>query len=462
MSAPPPPTDTVFVVDGGRALRGRVRVPGDKSISHRALLLAAVAEGPSHLAGLSTGQDVAATAAAVVAMGATIDTDPPTGPPTGPDNQRSVVVTGGTDRLHAPTAPLDLGNSGTTMRLIAGLLAGWPWSTELTGDPSLSARPMDRVAEPLRRMGAVVNGRGERCLPPLTIRGGNLTAIDYRPPMASAQVKSCVLLAGLRADGETVVREPIPTRAHSEELLALGGAHISLSIEDDGAGGRDHVVRLMPSTLHGFDLDVPGDPSQGAFWVVAGCIVAASELTVEHLYVGAARRGYLDVLRRMGADVDEVDVLGAAGLGASAHVTVRFSALHGTVVDAAEITGLDEVPALAVAAACAQGTTEFRNMAELRVKESDRLTGTAELVRAFGAQADIVGDDLLVTGTGHLVPGTLDAHGDHRMAMAAAVAGLAAGGSTVVNGWQAVATSYPTFADDLILLGGVAGQSAAP
>jgi 3-phosphoshikimate 1-carboxyvinyltransferase len=429
-----------FTVEGGRPLVGRVRVPGDKSVSHRALLLGALAVGDSLVRGLSDGDDVARTATAVRALGARVETG---------EAPRSVVITGGAATLRPPAGALDMGNSGTTIRLLAGVVAGQPFTTELTGDASLSARPMDRVAVPLRRMGATVHGRTERCLPPLTVRGGALVGIDYTTPVASSQVKSCVLLAGLFADGETVVREPVLTRRHTEEMLARCGAHLR---EEDGPGAT-HVVRLAPSTLAPFELDVPGDPSQAAFWVVAACVVPGSEITVERVYVGRGRRGYLDVLARMGALVEEVPVTGPGDLGATADIVARFGPLQSTEVRATEITGLDEVPVLAVAAACASGATVFHDVGELRVKESDRLAGVVELVRSFGGRAEVDGDDLCVHGAGGLVPGALDARGDHRMAMAAAVAGLAAGSTpTHIAGWSAVATSYPGFAADLASL----------
>ncbi len=344
-----------------------------------------------------------------------------------------------------------MGNSGTTMRLLAGIVAGRPWTTELTGDASLSGRPMDRVAEPLRRMGATVEGRGASCLPPLTIRGSSLRGIDYTTPVPSAQVKSCVLLAGLAADSDTVVREAVLTRRHTEEMLARCGAGIS----EEGGDGDDHVVRLSPSTLSPFELEVPGDPSQAAFWIVAACVVPGSQVTVERVYVGRGRRGYLDVLRRMGASIEEVPATGPGDLAATADVVARYGHLQGTEVDGSEITGLDEVPALAVAAACASGDTVFRAVGELRVKESDRLAGVAELVQVFGAPAEVDGDDLVVHGVGRLEAGEVDARGDHRMAMAAAVAGMAAGNEpTRIAGWAAVSTSYPRFAADLASLTG--------
>jgi 3-phosphoshikimate 1-carboxyvinyltransferase len=433
---------TVFTVRGGRPLRGTVRVPGDKSVSHRALLLGAVADGESVIRGLSDGDDVARTAAALVSLGATVHTDP---------TSRATRISGGPRTWRAPDGPLDLGNSGTSMRLLAGIVAGRPFGTRLTGDASLSSRPMDRVALPLRQMGAEVQGRTDRCLPPLLIQGGTLHGIDYTTPMASAQVKSCVLLAGLGARGETVVREPVLTRRHTEEMLARCGADLTEQDTPEGA----HVVRLRPSVLSNFEIDVPGDPSQAAFWVVAACVVPDSEVTVERVYVGRGRRGYLDVLVRMGASIDEHPATGPGDLAATADIGARYGALQGTEVHASEITGLDEVPVLAVAAACASGQTVFRAVGELRVKESDRLAGVAELVTLFGGGAEVHGDDLVVEGAGRLSPGAVDARGDHRMAMAAAVAGLAAGHSpTRIAGWSAVATSYPGFAADLASLTG--------
>ncbi len=425
----------VLHVSGGRPLQGHVRVPGDKSISHRALLLAALASGRSVVRGLSDGEDVARTGRVIEALGA---------------EHRGTEIHGTGGALRRPAGALECGNSGTTMRLVAGVVASQPFGVELTGDMSLSARPMDRVAEPLRAMGAVVSGRGERCLPPLVVGGGALRGIDYTPPVASAQVKSCVLLAGLGAHGTTVVREPVPTRRHTEELLARCGAKVE---EQELAGA--HVVRLEPSTLEAFELDIPGDPSQAAFWVVAATVVPDSDVVVEGVYCGAGRRGFLDVLARMGAHVTEVPSGSARDLADVRDVHVRSASLHATEVEAAEVTGLDEVPVLAVAAALARGTTVLKGMGELRVKESDRFAGVIELVRAFGGSAEADGDDLAITGVGELRPGQLSSGGDHRMAMAGAVAALATGGGdSAIAGWAAVATSYPGFEAHLRSLAG--------
>ena len=421
-------------VRGGNALFGSVRVPGDKSISHRALLLAALAEGESTITGLSDGDDVRRTLLAVRALGAKVTED-----------DGVVRVAGGRRRLHGASEPLDLGNSGTGMRLLAGVVAGLEGTTVLTGDASLTSRPMDRVAEPLELMGATVTGRGERRLPPVEVTGGSLRAIDYRPPMASAQVKSAVLLAGIAAEGETVVREPVPTRTHTEDMLAAAGATISVS-EEEG----ERVVHVRRSELRPGRTAVPGDPSQAAFWVVAGLVVPGSAVTVRDVYLGPQRSGFLDVLRRMGAGIEVVEHSGETGT-----IVSRTTMLRGTEVRAEEIPSLDEVPILAVAAAVAEGQSRFRDVGELRVKESDRLVGTVAMLRSLGAEADVDGDDLVVAGGANFRAGRFDSAGDHRMAMAAAVAGLSGRSSsevTTIVGWDSVGTSYPRFSLDLSTL----------
>jgi 3-phosphoshikimate 1-carboxyvinyltransferase len=433
----------ILVVDGAAPCRGAVRTPGEKSISHRALLLGALAEGTSVVRGLSDGADVAATLAAVEAMGA------------GVERRRDgvVVVLGGRARLHRPPAALDCGNSGTSMRLLAGLVAGFDWETELTGDESLSARPMDRVAEPLGRMGAQVLGRGERCLPPLRVRGGELEGIDWTSKVASAQVKSAILLAGLSARGATVVREAVTTRTHTEDMLAEAGADITVE-----PWGEGRIVTLRASALKPVERTVPGDPSAAAFFVVAGCVVPDSTVDVVDVYRGPARLGFVTVLQRMGADVTLLP-----GDPGTATIHAAPAPLRGTEIPAHEIPSLDEVPALAVAAAVADGTTLFKDVGELRVKEVDRLAAVADMVAAFGASARVEGDTLAITGVGGPLRGArFDSRGDHRMAMAAAVAGLAArtGERSLVTGFDAVETSYPAFAEDLRRLTGDSGPAA--
>jgi 3-phosphoshikimate 1-carboxyvinyltransferase len=405
-------------------------VPGDKSISHRALLLAAQADGRSRLTGLSDGDDVARTAAAVGALGAEVDGRAP-----GP-----VDITGGRARLREPEGVIDVGNSATGMRLLAGFVASFDWLTVLEGDASVARRPMARVVEPLRRMGATVDGRHGGTLPPLVVRGGDLAGIDYTPPVASAQVKSAVLLAGLGAAEDTIVRESVLTRTHTEELLSACGAKVDVTPDE-----RGQVVRLRPSTLYPLTLEVPGDPSHAAFWVVAASIVPGSEVVVERVYVGPGRSGFLDVLARMGASVDLQwrDT-------ATADIVVRHAGLHGTEVTGDEVPAVvDEIPVLAVAAAMADGATTFRDLAELRLKESDRVATVGSELSALGARVESVGDDLVVIGGSRLRGAGVRSHGDHRVAMAMAVAGLAARGGTTVSGWDAVATSYPGFASDL-------------
>ena len=334
------------------------------------------------------------------------------------------------------------------MRLLAGLVAGFAWETELVGDESLSGRPMDRVAQPLGLMGATVHGHGERCLPPLHVRGGALHGIDWTSRVASAQVKSAILLAGLSASGTTVVREAVTTRTHTEEMLAEAGADITVE-----PWGEGRIVSVRASSLQPVERTVPGDPSASAFFVVAGCVVPGSAVDVEGVYSGPARLGYVWVLQRMGADVTLVP-------GPPGTATIRATAgpMRATEVSASEIPSLDEIPVLAVAAAVAQGTTVFSDVGELRVKEVDRLAAVADMVAAFGASATIEGDTLAITGVGGPLRGArFDSQGDHRMAMAAAVAGLAAGPGerSLVTGFGAVETSYRGFADDLRRLTGV-------
>jgi len=429
-------------VRGGAHLSGTVRTPGDKSISHRAVLIAALADGESIVRGASDGDDVARTAAAVEMFGATVTR-----------RAGTLTIAGGRDALHAPAHAIDCGNSGTSLRLLAGVAASFPWTTRLFGDASLSTRPMDRIAVPLSAMGAIVQGRGTAILPPIVVGGGGLSGIEWTPPMASAQVKSCILLAGLHAAGETVVREPVATRAHTEEMLAQAGADIVVEPWGDGRS-----VRVRRSRLHPLDIDVPGDPSQAAFWLVAACVTPASSVAVEHVYAGRDRIGYVSVLERMGASI----VLDGGPDGTS-NMSARHSALQGTEIDAAEIPSLDEVPILAVAAVAARGTTTFRNVGELAVKESDRLAGTIALVEALGGRAWSERNVLVVDGAGAIGPGPVrfDSGGDHRLAMAGIVGALASPAGGMLRGVRSVQTSYRGFLDDLWSLAGPGAWSPA-
>jgi 3-phosphoshikimate 1-carboxyvinyltransferase len=444
----------VLVVHGGVPCRGTVRTPGEKSISHRAILFAALAEGTSVIHGLSDGADVAASLAAVEAMGIEVERS----------DDGSVTLHGGRSRLHQPPAPLDCGNSGTSMRLLTGLVAGFGWETELIGDASLSSRPMDRVAEPLALMGAAVSGSGAHCRPPLRVKGGALRGIEWTTKVASAQVKSAVLLAGLSAEGPTVLRERVTTRAHTEEMLQEAG--VDLTVEPWGEG---RVITIRPSALRPVSPRlVPGDPSASAFFAVAGCVVPGSAVEVEGIYQGPARLGYVSVLQRMGAAIT-VTTRPDGTATISARHAPGDPPLRGTTVAASEIPSLDEIPALAVAAAVAEGTTVFSDVGELRVKEVDRLRAVTEMVTAFGATAVVDDDTLSITGVGGPTPGRLrgarfDSQGDHRMAMAASVAALAArdGETSLLTGFGAVETSYPGFADDLIGLTGTGPSAPRP
>ena len=418
-----------LVVAPGGPLVGRISVPGDKSISHRVLMLAALADGASTVRGLSDGGDVACTRRIIEALGADV-VDAGDG---------AISISGG--RLEAVDHPLDVGNSGTGIRLLAGLLAGLPFRSVLDGDASIRRRPMDRVLDPLRLMGASLRGRDGLSVAPLEIRGGGLRGIEYRLPVASAQVKGCVLFAGLSAEGPTTVLEDRPSRAHTEELMMAFGITL-----DAGSDGDLRSVTVQPGRPTAFDHDVAGDPSQAAFWAVAASILPGSEVVVANVYAGPARSGFVDVLSRMGADITHDPTTG--------DLTVRHSGLTGTVVTADEVPGLvDEVPILAVAAACADGETTFEGVGELRVKESDRLATVESELGRMGADVRVDGDTLVVRGSA-LTGAEVDSHHDHRIAMACAVAALVADGPTTIHGWDAVATSYPGFVADLDLLRG--------
>lgn len=410
-------------------LTGEVRVPGDKSVSHRALILGALADGETTVEGLSSGQDVASTRRCLEAMGVEITGGAP-----------SVRVKGrGVGGLRAPAADLDAGNSGTTMRLLAGVVAGHPFPARFTGDASLSRRPMRRVAEPLRAMGAVV-GLTEAGTAPMTVAGGPLHGVEHAMTVPSAQVKSCVLLAGLHASGETVVVEPAPTRDHTERMLAAFGAAPRL------AGSKVAVTggRRLKATK----VVVPGDPSSAAFWAVAATLADGSELAIRGVASNPTRTGYLSVLARMGADIHREPMRGEGGEPLE-DLVVSSSGLQAAEIKAEEVPGLvDEVPILALAAALAKGTSRFHGLAELRHKESDRLAGVAALLNAFGGKARVEGDDLVVEGVAHLTAGRADALDDHRLAMTAYVAGFLAGGESEVAGLESASISYPSFYED--------------
>ncbi len=410
--------------------RGRLRVPGDKSISHRAVLLAALAEGESVIEGFLEAGDTLATVAALRALGVAIE---------GPETGRLRVRGAGLEGLRAPSGPLDLGNSGTAMRLLAGVLAGRPFASELTGDASLSRRPMGRVIEPLAAMGARIEAApGGR--PPLRIAASAepLAGIDYPMPVASAQVKSCLLLAGLRARGRTCVGEPAPTRDHTERMLAgFGWA-------PERAAGR--VCVRGGARLAATRITVPGDLSSAAFLMVAAAICPGADLAVAGVGVNPTRAGILALLRRMGASV-ELGEAGESGGEPYATVRVRGAALRGIEVEPHEVPGaIDEFPALFVAAACAEGVTRVRGAGELRVKESDRIEAMAAVLAALGVEHQVLEDGMVIRGRERLDGGRVESRGDHRVAMAAAIAALRATGPVTVEGCASIETSFPGFA----------------
>ena len=426
------------VTFGGAApLRGRVRVPGDKSISHRALLFAAMADGDSRIRGLARGDDVRCTAAILGQLGVTItETD-------------DVVTVGGrgVDALREPSGVLDCGNSGTTMRTLVGLLAGRPFLCVLSGDDSLRARPMARVIDPLRVMGARIDGRADGTRAPVVVRGGALQGAAYTLPVASAQVKTAIVLAGLQARGTSEISEPAPSRDHTERMLAALGAPVSVQ------GPTLHVEAGAPRP---FELRVPGDPSSAAFWSVAATITPGSDVTIEGVALNPTRIGFVEVLRRMGASI-EVSTTGEELGEPVGELRVVAGALHATTISGDEVPLVqDEIPVLAVAAAFADGLTEITDAAELRVKESDRIATVAELLAGLGVGVEAQADGLRIRG-GAPRPGQFASHRDHRIAMAAAVSAHALDGESTVAGWSAATVSYPEFLADLAALTGRAG-----
>jgi len=416
-----------YHIQPGGVLKGRIRVPGDKSISHRSIMLASIAEGVTRINGFLEGEDAIATMNAFRALGVRVD---------GPGRGDVTVHGVGLHGLKQPAATLDCGNAGTAMRLLAGLLAGQRFDSELTGDESLRRRPMKRVADPLNRMGArIETAEGGR--PPLRVRGGRkLTGIDYAMPMASAQVKSALLLAGLYAEGRTCVTEPAPTRDHTERMLEAFGCAVEKK-------GRTVCVRGGPR-LHATTIEVPADISSAAFFLVGAAMVPGSDLTLEHVGMNPTRTGVIEILRLMGADL-ELRNERLAGGEPVADIRVRGAALRGAEIPPELVPlAIDEFPALFVAAANANGTTVVTGAEELRVKESDRIQVMADGLQALGAHAEPTRDGMRVTG-GPYHGGQVSSHDDHRVAMAFAMAGLRASGAVTIKDCANVATSFPDF-----------------
>lgn len=431
VATPPHQTLTLHMPPDGVALQGRIRVPGDKSISHRSLMLGAIATGETRIKGLLLGEDPRSTARCFQAMGVEISDL----------EQEWVTVKGvGLGNLHEPVDVLDAGNSGTTLRLMLGILASHPERFfTVTGDSSLRSRPMSRVIKPLTQMGATIWGRHGNALAPLAVRGQALQPIHYHSPIASAQVKSCVLLAGLMTAGETTVTEPSLSRDHSERMLRAFGADLTVTPETNSVSVRG------PAQLTGQTVIVPGDISSAAFWLVAAAITPGSELVIENVGVNPSRTGILEALQRMEADISWENERLVTGEPV-ADLRVRYSQLKGAAFGGNLIPRMiDEIPILAVAALFAKGRTIIEDAAELRVKESDRIAVMAAQLNALGAQVEARPDGLEINGGAQLVGTAVDSHTDHRVGMSLAIAALRAQGTTLIHRAEAAAVSYPEF-----------------
>ena len=417
---------TYFACRPGGSLSGSIRVPGDKSISHRSIILSSIADGTSRITGFLEGEDSLNTLKAFQAMGVSIERK---------DNHIQVDGVGITG-LSKPQQKLDMGNSGTAMRLLIGLLAGQAFDSELIGDASLSSRPMNRVINPLRTMGAVIDSNMNGTAP-IRIHGQSvLKSIEYDMPMASAQVKSCLLLAGLYARGETIVREPAPTRDHTERMLRGAGCNVSTN--------RNEIRVAGGQRLNANDIDVPADISSAAFFLVAASIAANSQITLEHVGVNPTRTGVIDILKLMGADI-KLSNQREIGGEPVADLTVRSASLQGIDIPEELVPlAIDEFPVLFVAAACAEGTTRLTGAAELRVKESDRIQTMADGLTILGVNALPAEDGMTITG-GQIGEGNIESHGDHRIAMAFSVASLRASGPIKILNCANVDTSFPGF-----------------
>ena len=408
-------------------LSGTVTPPGDKSISHRAAIFNALADGSARVENFCPGSDGIATLRCLRQLGVSVTGDP-----------LGITITGG--QLHEPSDVLNAGNSGTTMRLLAGVLAGQPFLSVLTGDRSLRSRPMDRVITPLRLMGAHIRSRNDNTFAPMAVHGGGLHGIRYAMPVASAQLKSALLLAGLSADGETVLEQPARSRDHTERLFAAMG----VPVQEDGL-----TLTLRPGRLQPVDVTVPADISSAAYWLVAAVCHPHAEVRVCGVGINPSRTGILDALEAMGADI-RVENRRIQGGEPVADLVARSSALRATEIGGELVPRLiDEVPVLALAACFARGTTVIRDAKELRVKESDRIRTTTRELSRLGARVQELPDGLKITGGVSLTGASCRSYGDHRLAMTLGVAGLLASGATVVRGAQATAVSYPSFWTDL-------------
>ncbi len=419
-------------VTQAKEITGEISVPGDKSISHRAVMLGALAEGTTEVTNFLMGADCLSSIDCFRKMGIEFSR---------PDNNIIIIQGKGLDGLSEPEDILDVGNSGTTIRLMMGILAGQSFFATVTGDSSIRRRPMGRVAGPLRDMGAHIDGRQNGSTAPLAVRGGTLRPIEFNSPVASAQVKSAVMLAGLYAAGETLIREPHRSRDHTEKMLAYLGAEIEVS---------DNVVKIKGRpNLVGKPVEVPGDISSAAFFLVAAAAMPGSRLTVKRVGINPTRTGIIDVLRNMGAKITihNEDVVNGEPVG---DITVLGSELKGTVIEGSLIPRLiDEIPVITVAAAAASGETVIRDAAELKVKESNRISTMAVELGKLGARVTELQDGMIIRGGCTLKGAVCQSHDDHRVAMSVAVAGLLARGETVINNVECIRISFPGFAETL-------------
>ncbi len=419
-----------FTVQAGGHLQGQARLPGDKSISHRSIMLGSLADGVTHITGFLEGDDALATLRAFQTMGVKIE---------GPVDGKVIIYGVGLDGLQAPKEPIYLGNSGTSMRLLTGLLAGQAFDSVLTGDASLSGRPMRRVIDPLTQMGAKIEST-ETGTAPLTIHGqkGQLKGIGYDMPIASAQVKSCLLLAGLYAQGETTVTEPAPTRDHTERMLT----GFSYPVKQEG----NKVTIARQGSLQASSIDVPSDISSAAFFLVGASIASESELTLQHVGINPTRTGVIDILKLMGADIELLNKRSVGGEPV-ADIRVRSAHLQGIEIPENLVAlAIDEFPVIFVAAACAKGTTVLTGAKELRVKESDRIQVMADGLQIMGINAQPTEEGMIIQG-GQIGGGEVLSHGDHRIAMSFAIAALRATRDIVIHDCANVNTSFPNFVE---------------
>jgi 3-phosphoshikimate 1-carboxyvinyltransferase len=424
------------IVSQPKKIEGSIALPGDKSISHRVAIVSAMARGTSRIKNYSTSIDCSSTIECLKELGVPVSINS--------NDTCEISIEGQSSLLREPKGILNAGNSGTTMRLLAGVLCGQPFPSIIAGDSSLSNRPMDRIINPLRLMGANISGQQRKFIPPIRIVGRQLEGIDYHMPIASAQIKSCILLAGLFAHGETQIHEPSQSRDHTERMLKSLG--INISIANDG-------IKLKPAAYKNANFDIPGDLSSAAFWLVAGAIHPNANITIKNVGVNPTRTGILDVLSEMGAKID-IHNIRHDDWEPHADISIESSELSGVEISGNMIPRvIDELPVLAVAACFANGTSIIRDASELRVKESDRISGVTEELSKLGADIKESDDGIVINGKSTiskgLTGGNVDSRSDHRLAMALTVAGLASRGVTTISESQSVSISYPSFFEDL-------------